>query len=265
MPAVAGSNASPVVTSNPTLLPLATSSVSAMQISCASYPLFSASVLGMISIASANASTPRFARPSTVFFTSSRRCTLSAASNAPAPSTTARSCSVFFTARRPSRTASLSWDSVWSLGPFSRIVHEVGFATFSTKVYFSSPSTCSYTSPACPSTSGDSSSGELMQTPPHDSTSRSMLRFLARRRPTMPSLASMSSEIGSMPFCVITTNPFEFPSHTFFFSAMTWRTTSSVYSRSAATMRSRWSASEYMKLLFTSDFSYSKLMLHVRM
>mmetsp|Transcript_6406 Transcript_6406/g.27289 ORF Transcript_6406/g.27289 Transcript_6406/m.27289 type:complete len:217 (+) Transcript_6406:767-1417(+) len=92
-----------------------------------------------------------------------------------------------------------------------------------------------------------------------------MLRFFARRKPRMFSFASISSEMGSMPFCVITTNPLSFPSHTFFFSAMTWRTTSSVYSRSAATIRSRCSASLYMKDEFTSDFSYSRLTFMVKM
>ena len=90
-----------------------------------------------------------------------------------------------------------------------------------------------------------------------------MFLFFARRKPRMFSLASMSSEMGSMPFWVMTTKPLSVPSHTFFFSAITCLTTSSVYSRSAATIRSRCSASEYMKLEFTSDFSYSMLTLHV--
>ena len=60
-----------------------------------------------------------------------------------------------------------------------------------------------------------------MHTPPQESTRRSMLRFLARRKPTIPSLASMSREMGSMPFWVITTKPLSLPSHTFFFSAIT--------------------------------------------
>lgn len=41
---------------------------------------------------------------------------------------------------------------------FMRMVQEVGFFTSSTKVYFSSPSTCSYTLPAYPRDSGTSSS-----------------------------------------------------------------------------------------------------------
>lgn len=39
---------------------------------------------------------------------------------------------------------------VWSLGPLTKIVQECGFLTPSTKVYFSSPKTCSYTSSAYP-------------------------------------------------------------------------------------------------------------------
>lgn len=48
---------------------------------------------------------------------------------------------------------------------------------------------------------------ELMAKPPHAACSRSMLRFLARRSPMIPSLASRSSEMGSMPFWLITTKP----------------------------------------------------------
>ena len=59
-------------------------------------------------MASANASTPRFARPSTILVTFSFKCLFKAISNAPAPGTTALSVNTFFTARKPSRTASLS-------------------------------------------------------------------------------------------------------------------------------------------------------------
>ena len=90
-----------------------------------------------------------------------------------------------------------------------------------------------------------------------------MFRRLARRSPIMPSLQSMSREIGSIPFCVMTTKPLSLPSHTCFLSAITLRTVSSVYARSAATIFSRCSASVYMNVEFTSDRSYSRLMLHV--
>ena len=46
-----------------------------------------------------------------------------------------------------------------------RMVTLCGFCTPSTNVYFSSPSTCSYTAPACPSASGDSSSTLLIANP----------------------------------------------------------------------------------------------------
>ena len=44
---------------------------------------------------------------------------------------------------------------------------------------------------------------------------------------------------------------------------MTLRTVSSVYARSAATIFSRCSASAYINVEFTSERSYSRLMLHV--
>ena len=48
---------------------------------------------------------------------------------------------------------------------------------------------------------------ELMAKPPQAACRRSMLRFLARRSPMMPALANMSSEMGSMPFWLITMKP----------------------------------------------------------
>lgn len=73
---------------------------------------------------------------------------MSLTSKAPAPKTVDLSSRVFLTARKPSLAASLIWAKVWSAGPFSRMVQEVGFRTSSTKVYLSSPRTCSYTLPA---------------------------------------------------------------------------------------------------------------------
>ena len=62
--------------------------------------------------------------------------------------------------RRPARGAARAraCASVWSAGPLTRMVTLCGLRTPSTNVYFSSPSTCSYTSPAWPSASGASSS-----------------------------------------------------------------------------------------------------------
>mmetsp|Transcript_7133 Transcript_7133/g.21560 ORF Transcript_7133/g.21560 Transcript_7133/m.21560 type:complete len:252 (+) Transcript_7133:1719-2474(+) len=235
-----------------------------MTASCASYPEFSANVFGMTSIASANASTPLFALPSTDFFVTSFKCTKRPASKAPAPGITALSINVFFTARKPSLTASFNWMIVCWFGPFNKIVHDVGFATSSINVNFSSPKMCSYTCPAWPKTSGDNSSGELTHTPPHAKTNRSIFLLFARRNAKIFSFANISNEIGSIPFCVITTNPLSFPSHTFFFNAITCLTTSSVNFLSASTIFSLCSAFEYIKLEFTSDFSYSMLMLHVK-
>jgi hypothetical protein len=106
---------------------------------------------------------------------------------------------VFLTARRPSRTASRVCSTAWLVGPLMSTVHEVGLVTPSTKVNFSSPSTCSYTCSALPRSLGCSPSSELTAWPPHASVTRSMLRRLARRSPRMPSLASMSSAGGSIP------------------------------------------------------------------
>lgn len=50
--------------------------------------------------------------------------------------------------------------------------------------------------------------------PPHASARRSMLRRLARRSARMPSLASRSSDMGSMPFWLITTKPCPLAPHT---------------------------------------------------
>ena len=99
---------------------------------------------------------------------------------------------------------------VWSFEPFNKIVQGRVF-NFSTKVYLSSPKTYSYTSPACPRISGLSSSVELMHCPPHAKTSRSMFLRLARRRAMMFSLHNKSREIGSIPFCVMTTKPLSLP------------------------------------------------------
>mmetsp|Transcript_3784 Transcript_3784/g.10895 ORF Transcript_3784/g.10895 Transcript_3784/m.10895 type:complete len:201 (+) Transcript_3784:311-913(+) len=200
MPARVGSHASPVSTSSPTTFPASCSSCRAIMVSWASKPLFSASTLGVPNSASANASTPSLVRPCASFLVVLRRCWAQAISKAPAPGTTAPSSRVFFTARSPSRMASFICASVWSAGPLIRMVQEWGFRTPSTKVYFSSPSTCSYTSSAYPSASGTSSSTELMAKPPQARVRRSMLRLFARRSPKMPALASMSSAIGSMPF-----------------------------------------------------------------
>mmetsp|Transcript_6069 Transcript_6069/g.8219 ORF Transcript_6069/g.8219 Transcript_6069/m.8219 type:complete len:285 (-) Transcript_6069:448-1302(-) len=162
--------------------------------------------------------------------------------------------------------ASLTCAMVWSFWPLIRMVQEYGFLTCSTKVYFSSPNTCSYTRPAHPRHSGTNSSTALTATPPQHSTRRSMFLFLARRSPMMPSRDSISKEIGSIPFWLRTTKFFSgCPSQTFFFNAMTARTRSSVNLRSAATNFSRWAASEYMNPAFTSDLSYSSDMLQVRM
>lgn len=67
---------------------------------------------------------------------------------------------------------------------------------------------------AYPRASGVSSSTELMAKPPQASVRRSMFLRLARRRPRIPSLASMSSEMGSMPFWLITTKVLSPPAHT---------------------------------------------------
>mmetsp|Transcript_351 Transcript_351/g.873 ORF Transcript_351/g.873 Transcript_351/m.873 type:complete len:309 (-) Transcript_351:889-1815(-) len=242
-PAMIGSKGSPVATSKPTTLPFSNSSCSLMHTSWASYPEFSASTLATPSNASANASMPSLARPSTVLRVTLRKWCAAATSNAPAPGNTQLSSRVFFTARKPSLTASLICAMTWSLCPLSRMVTDCGFCTSSTNVYFSSPSTCSYTWPALPRASGTSSSTELMANPPHAACRRSMLRFLARLSPMMPSLASMSKEMGSMPFWLITTKPLsgELP-HTLRLRSMILRTRSSVTSRSAATSLSRCSA-----------------------
>mmetsp|Transcript_27339 Transcript_27339/g.76346 ORF Transcript_27339/g.76346 Transcript_27339/m.76346 type:complete len:413 (-) Transcript_27339:119-1357(-) len=266
MPAVMGSRGSPENTSKPTMSPFSCCSCTAISDSCTSWPLFSARILGMMSMASAKAWTPSFFLPSTVLAVSVVRWWCSATSRAPAPGTTWLSSSTFFTALNPSLTASLICAMVWSFWPLMRIVLLLGFFTCSTKVYFSSPRMCSSTSPAHPSTSGHSSSQVFTATPPQANTRRSMLRFLARRRATMPAFWKASREMGSMPFWLITTKPLSGSSpHTFFFSAMTCATRSSVHFRSASTSFSRWSALEYMKPDWISDLSYSKEMLQVRM
>mmetsp|Transcript_18797 Transcript_18797/g.41129 ORF Transcript_18797/g.41129 Transcript_18797/m.41129 type:complete len:312 (+) Transcript_18797:241-1176(+) len=238
-PSIDGLMGSPVTTSNPTTLPFTYSSVSSMFFSCASKPEFSASVLGMTSSASANASTPSLARPCTVAITLVRRLYVAATSNAPAPCTTALSLRTLFTARRPSRTASLICAMLWSFCPLISTVHAPGFFGSSTKVYTSSPRTCSYTLPAKPHASGSSSSSEFTAYPPQHSTRRSMLRFLARRSATMPARANISREMGSMPFWLITTKFLSVPSHIFFLRAMTASTRMSVNLRSALTNLSR--------------------------
>mmetsp|Transcript_48076 Transcript_48076/g.97876 ORF Transcript_48076/g.97876 Transcript_48076/m.97876 type:complete len:208 (-) Transcript_48076:984-1607(-) len=206
MPTSAGIIASPVSKSIPHAMPLAScSSCTLINVSLTSRPEFSARVLGMTRSASANARTPSLALPFTVRM-NFMRSAWHAISKAPAPGTTASSSIALRTARRPSRTASLSWAMVCGLGPFTRMVHENGLRTSSTNVYLLSPSTCSYTLPAKPSTSGLSSSQLLTARPPHASVNRSMLRRFARRMPMMPSLASMSSDSGSMPFWLMTTN-----------------------------------------------------------
>mmetsp|Transcript_18122 Transcript_18122/g.56230 ORF Transcript_18122/g.56230 Transcript_18122/m.56230 type:complete len:217 (+) Transcript_18122:276-926(+) len=214
-----------------------------MTVSCASKPPVSASVLGMVSSDSAKAATPSLTRPLTVGLILLSRCCAAATSKAPAPGTTAPSSITFFTARRPSRTASFICAMTWSLGPLSSIVQLRPSLQSSTKVNTSSPSVCSYTHPACPRISSPiSGSIWFTASPPHASTSRSMLRRLQRRSAMMPSLDSRSRLSGSMPFWLITTNVLSVPSHTFFLSAITSRTRLSVYSRSAATMLSRCSA-----------------------
>ena len=60
-------------------------------------------------------------------------------------------------------------------------------------------STCSYTRPAYPRSSGERSSTEFIAVPPHARDRRSMLRLLARLRPTIPSLANISKDMGSIP------------------------------------------------------------------
>lgn len=107
--------------------------------------------------------------------------------------------------------------------PLIRMVTDLGLVSSSTNVYLSSPytqgerrshlplckplppatvltRTCSYTTPANPRHSGSRSSNEFMATPPHASVSLSMFLRLALRRATISSLASRSSDRGSMPY-----------------------------------------------------------------
>mmetsp|Transcript_37721 Transcript_37721/g.116567 ORF Transcript_37721/g.116567 Transcript_37721/m.116567 type:complete len:301 (-) Transcript_37721:312-1214(-) len=238
MPRAAGSHAAPVSRSRPAYVPgvhLRNASCTSMIDCWTSWPLFSARVFGITSSASAYARTPSFClpvMPESLYF---MRWSWSATSKAPAPGTTARCSSAYLTARRPSRVASLSCAMVWSLAPRMSIVTERACLTCSMKVYFSSPSVTSCTRPASPSASGPRFSNELTASPPAASARRSMLRFLARRTAKMPSLASISSAIGSMPFWLTTTNvlPFSFV-HTSRLSAMTCLTLSSVTLRSAS-------------------------------
>mmetsp|Transcript_6948 Transcript_6948/g.23440 ORF Transcript_6948/g.23440 Transcript_6948/m.23440 type:complete len:237 (+) Transcript_6948:370-1080(+) len=232
---------SPVRRSRPTASPVRScSSSTLMTLSCTSRPEFSASVLGMTSSAWAKASSPSLALPLTAALRA-WRCRKAPTSNAPAPATTAPSSTAFFTARRPSRTASLIWATVCSLGPLMRMEHERGLRQPSTKVNLSSPSVSCRTVSAKPSTSLVRSSTEFTCMPPHASVRRSMLRRLARRRAMTPSFANMSSARGSMPFWLITTKVSP-SSHTRRLNSITARTLSSVKRRSLSTSLSRSSA-----------------------
>mmetsp|Transcript_16199 Transcript_16199/g.50464 ORF Transcript_16199/g.50464 Transcript_16199/m.50464 type:complete len:307 (+) Transcript_16199:178-1098(+) len=260
-PISAGSIGSPELMSTPTVLPSDVASCSLISVSFASYPAFSASVRGMTSSASAYACTPSFARPRTDFL-NSRRCACARSSKAPAPGTIWPSSTALRTARRPSRTASFIWSIVCLCGPLRRMVHESGWRVPSTNVNASSPSCCSYTLSAQPSTSGVISSNELTAVPPHASVSRSMLRRLARRSARMPAFCKASSASGSIPFWLTRTK--SWPAvHTAFCTLRMSCTRSSTHLRSAASIFSRCSALEYMKAELTSDFSYSSVALHV--
>mmetsp|Transcript_4725 Transcript_4725/g.16625 ORF Transcript_4725/g.16625 Transcript_4725/m.16625 type:complete len:217 (+) Transcript_4725:233-883(+) len=214
--------------------------MSEMIVSCGSKPELAASVLGIISSASANACTPSLVLPF-IWANSAMSARWAAISNAPPPGTTHLSSTVFFTARSPSRTASLIWAMVWPSGPLMRMVHERGFATPSTNVNFSSPKVCTVTSLAKPSTSGVRPSSELTALPPLDRVRRSMLRRLALRRARMFSLASISSDTGSMPFMLTTTKPSP-GLQTSLLSSMIFFTFRSVNLRSASANSWRWAA-----------------------
>mmetsp|Transcript_29014 Transcript_29014/g.50082 ORF Transcript_29014/g.50082 Transcript_29014/m.50082 type:complete len:244 (-) Transcript_29014:286-1017(-) len=234
MPSAAGRMHSPVTRSRPMAAPsFSCSSWSEMIESCTSKPEFSARTFGMMSMASAYACTPSLALPVTVPLKPISDV-YAAVSKAPAPATTALSSIAFLAARRPSRTASLIWSMVWVLGPLMRMVHDLAALTSSMNVNLSSPSCSSYTLPAQPSTLGSRSISELTGVPPHARVTRSMLRRLARRTAKMPSLASMSSDIGSMPFWLIITKLW--PSvQTCLLSSMKAPTFSSVNLRSDST------------------------------
>eukprot|EP01139_Manchomonas_bermudensis_P024396 Amastigsp_a842573_262.p5 type:complete len:136 gc:universal Amastigsp_a842573_262:1497-1090(-) len=133
---------SPVMTLTPTMRPSWCWSSSLTIVSIWSKPEFAARVLGMMSRASAKARTPRRLLPLTVLACSAI-LSESAISTAPAPGNAVWSSMQFLTARSPSRTASLIWAIVCALGPLMSTVHENGLTTFSTKVYFSSPSVTS--------------------------------------------------------------------------------------------------------------------------
>mmetsp|Transcript_10751 Transcript_10751/g.16158 ORF Transcript_10751/g.16158 Transcript_10751/m.16158 type:complete len:225 (+) Transcript_10751:468-1142(+) len=208
---------------------------------------------------------PNFLRPSMVFLYFIK-CTYACASKQPAPNTKLPSTITFLTALSPSRTASLIWLMVCRLGPRIRTVQLNAFLTSSINVNLSSPSVCSYTSPARPKQSGVKSFSELTAKPPHANGIRSILRFLARRMPTIPSFCNKSNEIGSMPCWFTNTNDLLGSSpHTFFLSANTACTLSLTCLRSDATNFSRCSADEYPNEELISVFSHSSPMLAVQM
>mmetsp|Transcript_25326 Transcript_25326/g.71621 ORF Transcript_25326/g.71621 Transcript_25326/m.71621 type:complete len:217 (-) Transcript_25326:132-782(-) len=211
-----------------------------MIVSCRSKPEFSARALGIMRRASAKAWTPSFARPFTESLTTLVRCLCAAISNAPAPATSLGKSIAFFTERRPSRMASLTCAMEWGFCPLTRMVQLLPALTPSTKVKASSPRVSWYTRSAKPSMSCESSSTLLICIPPQASVRRSMLRRFARRRPRIPSLASMSRLGGSIPFWLQMSMVVPgLSAHTCFLNSMIWRTLSSVNLRSATTMFSR--------------------------
>mmetsp|Transcript_16754 Transcript_16754/g.56271 ORF Transcript_16754/g.56271 Transcript_16754/m.56271 type:complete len:200 (+) Transcript_16754:1996-2595(+) len=197
-------------------------------------------------------------------FLNSTRSMCACTSKAPAPWTILASSTALRTARRPSRIASFIWSMMCLCGPLSRMVHDCGWRGPSMKVKASSPSCCSYTSSAYPSTSGVMSSKELTAVPPQARVSRSILRRLARRSASTPAFWSASRASGSMPFWLITTKSSPL-AHTLALRSRMSLTRSSTHLRSAASIFSRCSALEYMKDELTSDFSYSRVALQVRM
>lgn len=202
------------LTSIPTgTLVLLYSSVRSMIVSWMSYPEFSANILGITRMASANAYTPNLALPLMVSL-NLVSLTLVASSKDPAPGMTHLSSMAFFTALSPSLTASLICAMVCSLGPLIRIVHDVGFLHPSMNVYLSSPNVTSLnlqittinTYSQNPKSVSTSSSTEFTATPPQHLTSLSMFLLLALLIPTIPSLANISKHTGSIPFWLMSAN-----------------------------------------------------------
>mmetsp|Transcript_29241 Transcript_29241/g.41035 ORF Transcript_29241/g.41035 Transcript_29241/m.41035 type:complete len:200 (-) Transcript_29241:704-1303(-) len=189
-----------------------------------------------------------------------------AISKAPAPGTRLLSTTRLNTARSPSRMASLICRIVWSLGPVMRMVQETAFLQPSTKVYLSSPRVLSYTVLARPRHSIEHSSRELMAKPPTDLASLSIFLSLARLMPEIPSWASMSRDVGSIPFWLMTTKEASLfsPWQTSFLKAITCLTLSSVNFLSAATILALSSAFFQYKPAVFSDRSYSRDTFRIR-